>query len=114
MLLSTTSFLKQAPSVGKDDHRLDPVTSNILLGTSLERERLKDEIELALQESLAADRAKEQLEARLCSLMEIRKGKVEEVPSLLEAHCALTVRHADLGPKVRLFRENATFQLVYD
>ena len=46
--------------------------------------------------------------------MEIRKGKVEEESSLLETYCALTVRHSDLGPKVRLFRENATFQQVYN
>ena len=111
--MSTTSFHNQEPSVKNDDHGFDPITSN-LLGTSLEREILKHEIDLALQESLATDIAKEQLEARLYALMEIRKGKVEDEPSLLEAHCALTVRHSVLGPKVRLFRENSKFQQVYD
>ncbi|XP_057293371.1 uncharacterized protein LOC130621994 [Hydractinia symbiolongicarpus] len=110
----------------------------ILLGSSVERKRLRDEIDEAYNTSLEADKKKsdgknenKQLqsflnetkeiedtvavkERRLIDIMNIRKNRVMPEPDLSEAHVTISIRHPVIGNKARLFHDTAKFTQVYD
>lgn len=100
-----------------------PVSSS-LLGSSAERELLRQHIDKAFEESLMNDKEKseqreeekseESDEGRLLALMKERESRVSEEPNLIDPHITIYVRHPTLGTKVRLFSPNATFCEVYD
>ena len=94
-----------------------------MIRTSDERLSLSKEINRAYEKTLEYDKKKkkkaekerqEQIEKHLLELMEERKTRVVAEPSLVEPHATITVRHCNLGSKVRLFREDFSFEQVYD
>lgn len=100
---------------------IDTTPISSLTGTSKEREVLANEIKDAYEASLQLDREKEEEEKkekanknRLLSLMQSRKQRVPLEPSLHEPHVTISVRHIELGNKVRLFKDDCLFTAVYD
>ena len=98
-----------------------PPRNSDLVGSSVERQYLKDEIDKAYQNSLKSDqekyalkKEKEKEDKRLTDLMETRKNRVPPEPALSEDCVTVTVRHTILGPKVRLFHASSTMCVVYD
>ena len=87
-----------------------------MIGTSDERLSLSKEINRAYEISLEANEKKKkekerqkQIKKHLLELMEERKARVVAEASLVEPHVTTTVRHCNLGSKVRLFREDLSF-----
>ena len=92
-----------------------------MIGKTGERAQLQHSIDEAYGESLAADQYKQielqeqrSRQQHLSALMQQRKERVEEEPSLSDDHVTVLVRHPILGPKGRIFRSNTTFSAVYD
>ena len=96
-------------------------SSGGLIGSSKEREQLKQQQERALKESLAADRNKRR---QLCDeihdvgrqlrLKEARSARLEPEPGKSEPKVSVSVRHILLGVVSRPFHQHSMMSAVYD
>ena len=84
-----------------------------LIGSSMEREELKYEIDTAYYESLGVDRENDTRLAKLRERKAIHRNQVQDEPSLIDGHVTLTVRHITLGLKIRIFRDDCYFREIY-
>ena len=101
-----------------DEVKIDQVA---LIGTSKERSVVAKKTEEAYEVSLRQDQEKERLKQeteaenlRLSNLMNSRKDRVQPEESVSNPHEVVTVRHVDLGNKVRLFKTDSYFVEVFD
>ena len=92
-----------------------------LMGTSAERETIKDRQEREYQESLAADQAKErekleieEASKRQLQLQTARKRRLPPEPAVNEASAVVSVRHVTLGIQRRAFKATDEMGAVYD
>ena len=124
--LSDDEDIFELPNNKAEDSHTD------LIGTSVERKRLREEMNKAYEESLEADRKKDRIvnvdastneinvvdeEHSNFDLIKLRKSREERVleePSLNDDHVTISIRHTSLGTKVRLFHAKSVFQQVYD
>ncbi|XP_028409542.1 uncharacterized protein LOC114532163 [Dendronephthya gigantea] len=104
-------------------------TDDSLIGTSKEREQLKNLIDKAYEESLLADQNKSlqtlrkgiprpvdihQTDDSLDELREVRTGRLSEEPDVSDPHYIVSVRHLSLGVVTRLFSLTDMMFSVYD
>ncbi|XP_057311866.1 uncharacterized protein LOC130649582 isoform X2 [Hydractinia symbiolongicarpus] len=106
--LSTTEDKEQSSSGG-------------LIGSTEDRERLRQEINDAYQQSLEIDQRKENQKEqeeiknqRQADLKERRLSFVLPEPGVDEDHVVISVRHPHIGNKVRLFRTGSKMLDVYN
>ena len=96
-----------------------------LIGSSAEREQLRNEIEKVVKESEELDRLKEERKRHLekqdkkskerkLHLQAMRKSRLSLEPGLEEEHYVISVRHPEFGLVTRLFKPNDTMSAAYD
>jgi hypothetical protein len=131
-------FDNQPGILSKQDDRVESPCSmqDSLIGTSKEREQLKNFIDEAYAESLSADQAKsmqammhdtpihavdivydqpnDSLGESLDELRKVRAGRLSVEPSVSDPHYIVSVRHPSLGVVTRLFSLSDLMFCVYD
>ena len=109
----------EEPDIRHEDH---------LIGSSKQREELKECIDKAYEESLAADQAKSSVNVVLVEekeyyqnenedahdLRKTRNERLPKEPCASEPHCIVSVRHLSLGVLTRMFSENDYAYSIYD
>ena len=108
-------------TISQSMNHTPPATSTPLLGSSAEREVIRQEVDNAFQRSLELDTEKSKSiendvneELRLTELMNARKSKLQDEPTIFDDHVTVTVRHTILGNKIRFFNTNAKMTQIYD
>ena len=89
-----------------------------LMGTSAERETIKDQQDREYEESLAADQAKVKQKLEIgklqLQLQTARKRRVPAEPAVNEASAVVSIRHVTLGIQRRAFKATDEMGAVYD
>ena len=125
----TSPQAQNVPLLRNDQAMMNPTINSQLLGTTEERDILRNEMDRAYCKSLAKDMEKEKSNEKYkqskseqifnnrenaAVLMEQRKSRSIPEPDLLEDHVVVSVRHTTRGIVRRLFLAEHTMNVVYD